>query len=491
MVGLIAALALLSPPTGPVAVFWGGGRTWAVDTEAERLLVAPGWITSDAGGLRRYRITREARRAAPGPDRLPQPAHRWTAIERLDPGARAWTALTKAPAPPAEGQLFEEQQPIQFTGDTLALLRFRRIREGGATTDHIAAETLSLPAGAPRPMPPDLEPSLGWLRRTLPGLIEPCVDQPGGLLAIEAPGGHPIRWLALTGRDRCADRAHGLAMDRPPPDRVTLPGARWVDDRLSPDIGPTLSGVVDVRPGPDGLALVLSGPALPTAGLVHRDLPRLADPCAARDLTLWRQGRTRPLGRAPALDGARWLAADDPLREALAHWFAPADGPPCHRPLASARAEPSGHICRITEDGRPWAGPDDLAAAAWAEDGGRRVVVTVQVRDPERSQDDGVELYLGPGRRPTRVHLGADGLDIRAGRRASARIRRQLATDWRRGEGGYTARFELDRALLGHPPAITVRVDDSDPGVPGALYLWAAGAPIDGRNPRATPLEAP
>ncbi len=487
MVGLIAALALLAPPTGPVAVFWGGGRTWAVDADAERLWVSAGWITPDGT---RYRLRRVAERMPRGADRLPRPAHRWTTLERLAPGTRVWTPLTDRPPLPAEGQLFDEQRAVQFVGDRVALMRFRRIREGGATTDRITAETRALPSGRARPMPPDVGASLGWLRRALPGLVEPCVEAPAGLLALDAPGGHPIRWLALAGRGRCADRAHALAMDRPPAERITLPGARWVADRLAPDVGPTLTGVVDVRPGPDGLALVLSGPPLAAADLVHRDLTRFADPCTARELTLWRGGVTRPLGRVPALHGARWLAADDPLRAMLAARFTPADAPPCHRPLGFERRSPTGHACRITEDERAWAGPADLAAAAWAEDDGRRLIVSVEVRDPERSAEDGVELYLGPDRRPARVHLSPGGLDIRGGRRARRRIGRKVDADWRAGEGGYTARFALERSLLGRPPSITVRVDDHDPEVPGALRLWPAGSPIDGRNPRATPLEA-
>ncbi len=496
LAALLGPLLLLAAPdvpagiTGPLAVFWGGGQTWAVEVDAERLWVAPGWRAPGPHGPLRYRLRRVAERPARDADGLPRPAHRWTVFERLDPAARRWTPLTAAPELPAEGQLFDEQHVVQFAGDTAGFMRFRRVREGAAARDRISALTLSLPGGAERPLPPDTPAALAWLKRTIPGLIEPCVDRPAGLLTLDTPGGITARWMALTGIDRCADRAHGLAIDPPPAERVRLTGARWTGERFAPDVGPVLDRVVDVRPHPDGqLALLLSGPSLPAGRLAHRDLARFDDPCTLRDLTLWRAGRTAPIGRVPGLTGARWLAPGDPFRAVIGQWFRPADAPPCHGPVATAPAPVGGHACRITEDGRPWAGPDDLAAAAWIVDDGPRVRLTVAVHDAERAAADGIELYLGPGRRPKRVHLGRDGLEIRGGRRTRRAIARQLDARFEPTERGYTGHFTLQRALLGRPPALTVRVDDSDPGISGAVRLWAAGAPIDGRNPRATPVE--
>lgn len=491
MVGLIALLAALAgPPVGPVAVFWGGGQTWAVDAGRERLLVAPGWLVPGPDGPTRYRLRRVAERAPRGDDGLPRHAHRWTVFERLGPSERRWTALTEAPTPPAEGQLFDEHHPVQFAGDRIAFVRARRVRTGVATDDALSAFTLALPAGDRRPTPPDAAAAVAWMGKTLPGIIEPCVDRPAGLLALDTPGGIAGRWLVVTGVEHCADRAHGLALDRPTAARSELAGARWVGERFEPDVGAVMQGVVDVRPDAEGrLALLLSGPALPAGRRIHRDLARFDDPCTARDLTLWRAGRTAPLGRVPALNGARWMALDEALTATLDGWFVPADGGPCHRPLSFERTPPVGRACQITEDERPWAGPADLSTSAYAEPAGSRLAIVVEVRDPERTAEDGVELYLGPGRRAQRVHLGPEGLEVRGGRKTQRRIARQLDARWTDDAEGYTARFEIDRALLGRPPALTVRVDDAD--ADGTIRAWPVGGPIDSRNPRAMPLEAP
>lgn len=495
LIGLLGPLLLLASPdaavpAGPLAVFWGGGQTWAVDVDAERLLVAPGWIVPGPDGALRYRLRRIAEAAPRGEDGLPRPAHRWTVFERLDPGARRWTPLTSDPELPVQGQLFDEHHVVQFAGERAAFMRFRRVREGAAVADRISAFTVSLPEGRARALPPDTSAALGWLRRTLPGLVEPCVDRPAGLLTLDTPGGITARWLALTGIDRCADRAHALAIDPPPAERIRMPDARWDGERFSGAARPVLERVVDVRPHLDGrLALLLSGPSLPAGRLVHRDLPHFDDPCTLRDLTLWRAGRTAPIGRVPGLTGARWLPADDPFRAVIGHWFTAAEGPACHRPVSTESLPISGHACRITEDGRPWAGPDDLAARAWLTEDGPRMRLTVEVHDTERSADDGIELYLGGGRRPRRVHLNADGLEIRGGRRVRRAVSRQLEARLEATERGYVGHFVIERDLLGRPPALTIRVDDADPGVDGVVRLWPGGVPIDGRNPRATPLE--
>lgn len=488
---LALLLALLAPPpTGPIAVFWGGGRTWAVDLDAGRLLVSPGWIQSDDAGLWRYRLRRDADRPRPGPDGVPAPAHRWTLLERLAPGERTWRPITPPPTLPADGQVFDEQQVVQFAGDTVALLRFRRHRTEARTTDTVEAATLALPEGRPLPAPDGAEAAVAWLQAALPGVVEPCVDQPAGQLVLDTARDRRARWLVLAGAGRCAGRAHGLPLDH----RAALPvflagGADLIGDTFRVDGRPVLDRVVDLRAVAGQYALILRGEPLTAAEPLHRDLMRLDDPCLDRELYTWRPGAPPvPIGRVPRLDGLRWLGPHDPLRAALAAWFRPADAPPCHRPLAFEDRPVEGHACRIEEDGRPWTGPDDLAAGLSARAAGAQIQLTVTVRDPQRSPADGVELFFGAGRRPQRARIDADGLDVPGGRRTRARVTRKLHAAWRPDPDGYTVHVGLDRALLGDPPSLSVRIDDTDPDVSGAARLWLVGAPIDGRNPRATPI---
>ncbi len=507
---IAAALAVLlaappAPPAGPMMVFWSAGRTYLVDVETARLYVAPEWITSTPDGLWRYRLRVDAHRARRARGAAIPPPSRWTTFEQLAPGATRYTPLTAVPTPPGEGQISDEHRVVQLTGDTVTLTRHFRRRSAAhptpttpapiTTTRRADAWTLDLPAGERRPLPPDTDPALDWLRATLPGVLDPCVDRPAGRITLDLPGGHPSDWLVVRGEaDACAGDAHALQLDAADPARPGLVGARWQDDALIFDDGRRLEDVVDVRPGPADAALVLRGEPLALDAPLHRDLMRLDDPCQTRELSLHRPGRPPALlGDVAALDGARALAPDDPLRAARDTWFRPIGATPCHAALP-LDTDPvlAAHRCQIDEDGRPWRGPDDLAALVTArlETRGGRLHLELEVIDPDRAPGDGVRLYLGARRRPQRVAIGADGVQIRGGSRTRRRVRRQLDTTHAPTREGYRITATLDRALLGDPPSISVAVEDHDPGVDGAVWLWVAGTPIDGRNPRATPLFA-
>ncbi|MCB9542012.1 MAG: hypothetical protein H6703_06160 [Myxococcales bacterium] len=505
MVALTLALvALLAPPPpGPLVVFWGGGRTFVVDVDAERLLVAPGWITSTPDGLWRYRLRADASRARREPGEPIPPPSRWTTFEQLAPGAATWTALTPVPRRPADGQITDEHRVVQLRGDAVTLARHFRRRSAAhptpttpsptAHTRRTELFTLALPGGDPAPPPADADAAVDWLRRVLPGTVDPCVDRPGAAITLDVPGGALGRWLVLRGEaETCAGDAHLLRLDAAPPPAVTLAGARWDGERLVTDDGAVLDDVADARPGPGDTALFLRGAPHTHDAAIHRDPERLDDPCLDREVLLWRPGQPpRILGRAPALAGARPLAPDDPLRAALATRFRPADAPPCAAPLPlDAAPLDLTHACRVEEDGRPWRGEGDLAATLQAHSDRARLQLDVTVTDPDRAPGDGLRLYLGPGRRPARVTLTAAGA-IDADGRTGRRARRQIALEARATPAGYHLRFTLDRALLGTPPTLSLAVEDHDPAIAGATRLWLAGAPIDAQNPHAMPLEAP
>jgi hypothetical protein len=406
-------------------------------------------------------------------------------LEAADPGAH----------PPADGSISDEHHVVQFAGDRVTLARHFRRRSAAhptpttpsptALTRRAEAFTLALPGGEREPLPAETDAALDWLRRALPGVLDPCVDHPIGAITLDAPGGRLARWLVVRGEaEACAGAAHALRLDRSTPATAALDGARWAEEVIVTDDGARLDAVVDVRPDPSGWALVLRGPPLPIDAPIHRDLMQLDDPCEAREVLLYQAGRDpRRLGTAARLDGARPLAADDPLRAALATRFRPQDTPPCHQPLPlDAAPIDVAHACRLDETARPWRGPADLAAAISARFDDGRLHVELAITDPERAPGDGVRLYLGPGRRPTTLAIAADGAIETSARRARLAVAADATAE------GYRLHLAIDRGLLGDPPAITLAIEDADPALPGVARLWAAGAPIDARNPAATPL---
>lgn len=486
---LILAALLLGAPIPPdhaAAVFWAGERTWLADVDAGVLYTAPGWHATLDGGVWRFRLVAEASRPRTTGS-LPGAPSRWTVLQAQAPGARVWRPLTPPPIPPgpADGVLEDERAALQFLGDVIVLARFRRRSVGDGPRLTAEIEVRSLPEGAAAPAPPP--DGIGWIAERLPGLIDPCVRAPLAILPRDLVGGRRVRFLALGAQAaRCAGDVHLLRLDPPTAPAVALAGGgRWRGGaaRLG---GQVLEDVVDLRTTRGGeRALVLRGEPTQDDAAVQRDPARMSAACPDRTLWAWRGGgAATPLGAVPRLDGLRWLAPDDPLRTHAALWLAPPRAPCVVDPRAPAEG-PTAHACRVDEAGRPWGGLADLAARAQLRSDGRTATLEVEVVDPGRHRDDGLQVWVG-ARRPVRVELGADRLTVR---RAAERA---VRPGWRATPHGYTARLDFPAEWLGDPPALSVRVEDVDPDLPGAVALWAAGSRVDGRNPAPAPLpEAP
>lgn len=465
MFALLAVLLAALPPPPTHAVFWDPhGRTWLVDVQAASLAVAEGWLVPDRKGVRRDRRRVHARGGRDSA-RLPAPPSRWTTLETHWLGERRWRALTPTPDLPAPGeaQLEDEWQVIQHRGDTLNLLRARRVTFAGAPTRRFEAATLLMPEG--KRAPGQGEPARG-----------PCSAVPVGWLDLDGPGGSRMPWAVTTGDEPECDavaQAHPAGPWAPVP-RTGLPWDDLVDARVY-----------------GALAVVLRGAKLPAA--VTDIAAGWEGPCVARTAWLVRPQRPPvPLGRVGRLDGLRWLAADDALVKAAPLWFRDPIAP-CHRGLAVPAVGLSAtHHCRVDEpEERPWGGPDDLSVAVDAAWERGRLNLTLHVTDDRAEAGDRVRLWLGPGRHPLRAHVGPDGVAVQGGRKARQRVGGRLKAAWQRARGGPGAQVQITipQDLLGEPPALTVAVEDGPKDAP--LVLWAVGHPIDGRQREATPLVRP
>ncbi|MCB9547524.1 MAG: hypothetical protein H6706_16990 [Myxococcales bacterium] len=482
---LAALLVLLAE--GPFAVFWSGPATYVVDAGAGRMYTAPGWYASDeAGRVWRYRLRVDAFRHDRGLEGEVWPASRWTVLEQVKVGDKTFRPLTPVPSapPPGAGHLQDEHTVAQFRGDAATVLeRLRTYGPEGPRTV-VAARTLALPDGRAEEPPRGSTEALEWLSRALPDAVDACLRQPAGLLAWEEPGGEEVRRLALgpTG-EACAE------------DLATLPlgtvvgsggGLAWW--REAGDA--RLTDVVDARPELDqGVALLLRGPPL-GGGLA-------GEACAPRTVHLWKpQGPTVPLGDADRLDGLRWLAPGDPLVRHVRSRFRPiGEVGPCTAPMrllgqATRPGEPDAQLCRIDEEGRAWGGLSDLAASATVAAERGTLYIRIRVEDPERDPGDGVQLWLGgDGGRAVSFRVEGDRISAEGKRAERTRLEGMIIGETKETTGGYEISLRTPLELAGRTPAVAIRVDDVDPGVPGRLGLWVGGHRVTGQNRRPSPCE--
>lgn len=454
------------------AVFWSGTHTFLVDAERATLFAAPGWFASDGQQVWRYRVRADSHRHPKGLEGEHWPASRWTVLEQAPLDGRQFKALTPVPStpPPGDGHLHAEIAVLQFTGDAAAIQQtLRHYAPTGATT-RSEVYRLQLPSGArEQDQAGGGAEAIDWLESRLPGLLDRCVRQPVGALTLERPGGRELRSLVLgAARERCAGDTRALELGE-----VLQTGggmAWWASEPR------TQTGVIDARPDRDlTQALLLIGAASEADALRP---PACSDAVA----WLWKGGQATALGPAASLDGARWLAPTDPLlQEALQTRFLPVTAGACTTPMRLGTREarpaaPTAHACRIDEDGRAWGGPGDLAGAASATLSGGRVIIDVEVVDPERDPEDGVHVWVGGDqRRAVHFKVRAGGVGVWGGRAVRERIKSIVRHSWSAGAGGYATRIELPASLVGDPPAIAVMIEDRDPGVEGDLGLWVGG----------------
>lgn len=473
---------------GPHAQFWSGGHTYLIDAGTSELYVAPGYYASNRGDLYRYqlRITATRRKAD-----IPAPASRWTHLERVQIGHPERVVLT----PPAEippdlnDSISDERTIVQFDKKRVSLVRVSRQTLDGETHTRTDLEVFELPMGK-RIQQPTAVMAAALFARYFPGLIDPCVHRPIGRMPRILPGGQKIEWLVMAGDSpRCAGDVHVLPLNAHQIPKVSVGAQHWQGGALTLPDGQSLTDIIDARAISSGGAILLRGEPIPEARTVLiNDLQRVENPCAQRAIWHWTgMGQPTRLGLVARLDGFRWLAPDDAILAVREQHFLAVNAA-CYAPLPLSRhADPtsalSAHRCRIEETDRAWAGPDDLMASAGAVFDAREVVVRVRVFDPIRRHGDQVRLWFGDKRSHSVI------ID-RAGTRSASRRRsvpEGVRASWREERSGYEILARLPRKLVGSPPAITVRIDDSDPQ--GLISLWAAGTPIDPRHRSATPTQ--
>jgi hypothetical protein len=455
------------------AVFWSGTHTYLVDAKAEQMYAAPGWYASDSQGqVWRYRIGVGTHRHPKGLEGEIWPASRWTVLEQAPVTGKTFKAMTAVPQtpPPGAGHLQDEVAITQFLGDAATLTQTARRYEAGGVTTTTEAFTLQLPSGAREQTMAGGTEAVEWLGGRLPGFLDRCLRRPIGLISQEKPGGKLTRQLVLGAhRDRCAGEVRVLGLGEV---METGGGMAWWTSE-SRDLQ-----VIDARPNADlNTALLLTGPPEDEAATLQPPA------CATREVRLWKStGDVKTLGPALALDGARWVDANDPLLALVRTHFLRMDRPDCTQPMRLHSGSdprlpaPRAHLCRIDEDERAWGGPDDLAGAAVAKLDGERLVIDVAVHDPERGKEDGVHVWLGGDkRRAVHFKVRAGGVGVWGNRKTRQRIKRLVNHSWRADRTGYTTRIEVPRSLAGKTPSIAIKIEDRDPNVDGQVGLWVGG----------------
>lgn len=468
------------------AVFWSGTHTYLVDAEAGQMYAAPGWYASDSGGaVWRYRIGVGTHRHRKGLEGEIWPASRWTVLEQAPATGKTFKAITPVPPtpPPGAGHLHDEVAMVQFLGDAATLTQTARRYEAGGSTTTTEAFTLQLPSGAREQGVTGGTEAITWLNTRLPGFTDRCLRRPVGLITQEQPGGTLARQLVLGAeRERCAGELRALSLGNV---LDTGGGMAWWRSE------PRDLTVLDARPNADlNAALLLTGPPDESEAL-------RPPACADRQVRLWQSsGAVKTLGPALSLDGARWLAPDDPLLSLLRTRFLRLDRPACTTPMRlHTRSQPRlpaprAHLCRIDEQQRAWGGPDDLAASAVAWIDGERLTIDVAVHDPERGKEDGVHVWLGGDqRRAVHFKVRAGGVGVWGNRKTRARIKRLVQHTWRADGDGYTTRIEVPLSLAGKTASIAIKVEDRDPGVDGQVGLWVGGERVTAYQRRPVACE--
>ena len=478
------------------AVFYSGTHTYLVDTDRARMYAAEGWYASDDQGQAwRYRVGVGSHRHPKGLEGETWPASRWTALEHARVNKNQFKALTPIPAtpPPGAGHLQDEIAVLQFTGGAASIRQTARRygADGVSTTTDVY--TLQLPSGAREAGLQGGTEAVEWLDRRLPGLLDRCLRRPVGVVTQETAGGKELRRLALGAqRDSCVGELRVLELGEV---LETGGGMAWWQS-VAPENPP--SPVLDARPnaGQDQ-ALLLVG-----AAPEDEDVDALRPPaCADRAVHLWTsQGQTplgKSLGSAISLDGARWLAPNDPLLDLVRTRFLPAKAGICTTPMELDTNDPkapapAGHLCKVDEEERAWGGPTDLSGSVAGSIRGDRLVLDVIVVDPGRGTEDGVHVWLGGDRRRA-VHFKVrqGGIGVWGNRKTRRRIKGLVDFKWRASRDGYSVRIEMPASLAGERPAVAVQIEDRDPGVDGKLGLWVGGNRVTAYKRRPTVCEMP
>lgn len=474
------------------AVFYSGTHTYLVDADRARMYAAPGWYASDDQGQAwRYRVAVGSHRHPKGLEGETWPASRWTTFEQARVGGGDFKALTPVPAtpPPGDGHLQDEVAVLQFTGETASLQRTARRHGADGVTTTTEVFTLQLPSGAREASVRGGAEAVEWLDRRLPGLLDRCLRRPVGVVTQQMAGGKELRRLALGAQtDRCAGELRVLDLGEV---LQTGGGMAWWRSVAPAD---ETQPILDARPNA-GLdqALLLVGDET-----VDADADALRPPaCARRFVSLWTPQGQRRLGPALSLDGARWLAPNDPLIDLVRDRFVSVKARQCTAPLQLGSGDPkapkpSAHLCRVDEDGRAWAGPDDLAGSVAASIRGERLVIDVMVVDPDRSAEDGVHVWLGGDkRRAVHFKVRQGGVGVWGNRKTRRRIKGLVTHDWRATRTGYATRIEVPLSLAGKTTAVAIQVEDRDPGVDGKIGLWLGGHRVTAYQRRPVACELP
>ena len=492
------------------ALFWSKGKTWLVDSEQGVLFSAPTLIANGPNGhLLEYKLKVHTKRLKS--ERPYGDLYRWISLDRYVIGGSYMDQLTNHFDPDElSEETHDEHQVFQFTGEFITLIRWFYHQPNEAQHNQsVSVYSLALNGVQPLPQMKKASKLIEFTRRLYPKLIPKCLQADPRLVRWELSAQRPIFWLVMDSQTN-VDCSLGLSALRvnPPPSLKSSEDLRVKEHSLYYNNEKLYGGVVDHILHPHGkVALTLEGAPRNDHHLFVKNINQIYEKQNRRYLSLWRAFDDDQLGLGrhisfsdeadiQRLDGARWLADDDPILSLLDSHFKPVGQKSCYRDLKLRRLDQYhrpkrsmsfGQLCAIESEGRVWEGHEDLSASISAQIVKDMIYLDIWVHDPDRTERDKLRLWFGSTLTPIEMQVTPKGVigreAIRAGVKMNWWERERKRTKSKKTDFPYLNKISGYQVHLQIPLSVTrgalsLSVEDGDHSFPSAYQrLWLIGQP--------------